>query len=178
MSAEQMRAIFATNVFGTTDCIRAAVPAMSNQPPRDGWRGQIMIVTSAAARRGLPYNGAYSATKAAQLSIAEALRVELRPQQIAVTSVHPIGTATEFFDMAEQVSGRKLYPPGKAPKRHSVERVVDGMIRGIRRPCGEVWSSRPTRWGLVFNAAFPTLGDGVVHKGMEKFQKLNRLSEA
>ena len=53
-----------------------------------------MIVSSAVARRGLPFFGAYSATKAAQLSLAEAMRVEARPRQIAVTSVHPIGTDT------------------------------------------------------------------------------------
>src|SRR6184192_1829925 len=146
MMAERSGGMCANSGFGTTDCIRAAVPVMARQEIRDGFRGQIMIVTSAAARRGLPYNGAYSATKAAQLSIAEALRVELRPLEIAVTSVLPIGTATEFFQAAEQVSGRRLDPSGTTPKRHSVKRVVKGMIHAIRRPRAEVWSSRATRW--------------------------------
>jgi NAD(P)-dependent dehydrogenase (short-subunit alcohol dehydrogenase family) len=88
---EDVARMFATNVYGTLDPIRAAVPIMRKQEPRDGYRGQIMIVSSAAARRGLPFFGIYSATKAAQLSIAEALRVELKPDQVAVTSVHPIG---------------------------------------------------------------------------------------
>src|SRR4051812_12053242 len=43
-SAEEMLSIFKTNVFGTTDCIRAAVPVMEKQEPHDGYRGQIMIV--------------------------------------------------------------------------------------------------------------------------------------
>ena len=70
--------MFQTNVFGTTDCIRAAVPIMKSQDRRDGYRGQIMIVSSAAARRGLPFFGAYSATKFAQLGIVRgvARRVE------------------------------------------------------------------------------------------------------
>src|SRR5207244_4545188 len=123
MSSQQMRQIFSTNVFGTTDCIRAAVPMIARQEIRDGFRGQIMIVSSAAARRGLPYNGAYSATKAAQLSIAEALRIELTPMQIAVSCVMPIGTDTEFFAMAEKVSGRRIDPNGAHPRRHSVQRV-------------------------------------------------------
>ena len=46
------------------------------------------------ARRGLPFFGPYAATKAAQLSLAEALRVELKPDRIAVTSVHPVGTTS------------------------------------------------------------------------------------
>src|SRR5688572_7254820 len=91
-SPEEVRRMFVTNVFGTTDCIHAALPHMMKQPMRDGVRGQVMIVSSAAARRGVPYLGPYAATKAAQLSIAEALRVELRPHHVAVTSVHPVMT--------------------------------------------------------------------------------------
>ena len=134
-----------------------------------------MIVSSAAARRGLPYNGAYSATKAAQLSIAEALRVELGPSQIAVSCVMPIGTETEFFTSAERISGRRIDLPGAQPKRHSVQRVVRGMIRAIQKPRAEVFSSRPTRWGLVLNAAFPTLGDRVMARRMREFQEINRV---
>src|SRR5205823_5165177 len=57
MSHEETLKMFQTNVFGTTDCIRAAVPIMRAQEPREGWRGQIMIVSSAAGRRGLPFFG-------------------------------------------------------------------------------------------------------------------------
>ncbi|MEO6437195.1 MAG: SDR family NAD(P)-dependent oxidoreductase, partial [Tepidisphaeraceae bacterium] len=76
MDGDDVRRMFATNVFGTTDLIHAAVPHMMKQDFRlgDKVRGQIMIVSSAAARRGVPYLGPYAATKAAQLSIAEALR--------------------------------------------------------------------------------------------------------
>ena len=111
MSSEQMRAIFATNVFGTTDCIRAAVPIMREQEELDGYRGQIVIVSSAAARRGLPMFGAYAATKAAQLSLAESLRVELRAQRIAVTSVHDHRIAVHVY-------------PGGVSVKSSPERFV------------------------------------------------------
>jgi short-subunit dehydrogenase len=176
MSADKMRQMFATNVFGTTDCIRAAVPIMAAQVPRDGYRGQIMIVSSAAARRGLPYNGAYSATKAAQLSIAEALRIELQPMAIAVSCVLPIGTETDFFTSASQMSGRSIDPPEKPSKRHPVKRVVLGMVRAIEKPRAEVWSSKSTRWGLAMNGVFPTLGDPVLLQQMRAFQKINNLT--
>src|SRR5688500_18653762 len=48
MSGDDIRKMFATNVFGTTDLIHAAVPHMLKQEPRDGLRGQVMIVSSAA----------------------------------------------------------------------------------------------------------------------------------
>jgi len=40
-------------------------------------RGHIIAVSSGAARRGLPLYGIYAMTKAAQLSLCEAMRVEL-----------------------------------------------------------------------------------------------------
>src|SRR5688572_28868394 len=135
---EGMVKIFETNVFGTTDTIRAAIPIMRRQALRDGWRGQIMIVSSAAARRGLPFFGPYAATKAAQLSIAEALRVELKPDRIAVTSVHPVGTNTEFFDVAEKQSGMRR-PVADTKIRQTASTVARKMIRAMERPRAELW---------------------------------------
>ena len=56
-SPREMAEIFQTNVFGTLDCVRPAVVVMKRQEPRVGWRGQVVIVSSAVARRGLPYFG-------------------------------------------------------------------------------------------------------------------------
>src|SRR5688572_12362395 len=113
---DDVRAMFNTNVFGTTDLIHAATPAMLKQDHRDGLRGQIMIVSSSAARRGVPFIGVYAATKSAQLQLAEALRVELRDRGIAVTSVHPIMTKTEFGAAAEAQSDIKL-PRSQKPSQ-------------------------------------------------------------
>jgi short-subunit dehydrogenase len=158
MPPERMRELFATNVFGTTDCIWAAVPIMKRQEPRDGWRGQLMIVSSAVARRAIPYFGAYSATKAAQLSLAEALRVELKSKKIAVSSVHPIGTTTEFGDVSAQLSGRRSTKiPGEITQ--TAEQVAVAMRKAIERPKPEVWPFRLARIGLGFAALFPRMTD-------------------
>ncbi len=174
-SSDDFQRIFQTNLFGTTDCIRAAVPVMLKQDRHDGYRGQIMIVSSAAARRGLPYVGAYSATKAAQLSIAEALRVELSPRQIAVTSVHPVGTQTEFFKVAEEGGTSPLKVPGDGAHRHSAERVVRGIVRAIERPKREVWSSPMARVLLAVNALFPAIGDYAMAKERGEFERTNQI---
>jgi short-subunit dehydrogenase len=157
-SAEETRAIFATNVFGTLDCIHAAVPLMLQQEPRDGFRGQLVIISSGAARRGLPFFGAYSATKAAQLSLSEALRVELKPSNIAVTSVHPIGTETDFFTTAGDVSGRRV-PSRTGAKRQTADHVAHCIVKAIQHPKREVWPFAPARWGLALNALLPGIGD-------------------
>jgi short-subunit dehydrogenase len=158
-TAIDLRRIFETNLFGTTDTIRAAVPIMLGQSPQDNWRGQIMIVSSAVARRGLPFFGAYSATKAAQLSIAEALRVELKPSRIAVTSVHPVGTETEFFDLAGKHGNSTVPPAGKGEVQQTSATVARKMAAAIAKPRPEVWPLRPARYGISIATMMPGLVD-------------------
>jgi short-subunit dehydrogenase len=166
-TAIDLRRIFETNLFGTTDTIRAAVPIMQRQNEQDGWRGQIMIVSSAVARRGLPFFGAYSATKAAQLSIAEALRVELRASRIAVTSVHPVGTETEFFDLAGKMGNSSVPPPGKGEVQQSADTVARKMAAAIARPRPELWPMAPARIGI----SLATLMPGVVDWTLRSYRK-------
>ena len=155
-SADEAAALFQTNVFGTLDVIRAAAPVLVAQPERDGYRGQFMVVSSAVARRGLPYSGAYAATKAGQLSLCESLRVELKPSRVAVTSVHPAGTDTDFFDVAGRL-GNAPAPP--AAGRQSPAAVARAMVAGIVRPRPEVWPRRLARLGLSVGTLFPGLTD-------------------
>jgi len=161
-NAQEMLEIFRTNVFGTTDCIRAAVPIMQVQDKRDGYRGQVMIVSSAAGRRGLPFFGAYSATKFAQLGLSEALRVELKPQQIAVTSVHPVGTDTEFFTVAERGTGIRVPSPGPGEVRQPASTVARKMIAAIRRPRPEVWPLAIARYAIILGILMPRVTDRVM----------------
>jgi short-subunit dehydrogenase len=169
---EEVRKIFATNVFGTTDCIAAAMPHLLTQPMRDGYRAQIMIVSSAAARRSPPYIGVYGATKAAQLSIAESMRVELRPEQLAVTSVHPIQTKTEFGQVAE-AEGNVTIPQGGSVGQ-TVDQVASAMVRGIERPTAEVWPHRLSRWGLGVTTLVPGLGDRVLARYLRRVARANQ----
>ena len=169
---ERLREIFATNVFGTTDCLQAACPGMLRQPLRDGYRGQMMIVSSFVARRAVPCLGPYSATKAAQLSIAEAMRVELRDQRIAVTTVHPIMTRTEFGTASEQLGDLTLPRDGDSMTQ-TVEHVVGRMVQAIQKPRPEVWPSRPSRWVAGFGALLPGLMDRGMLKYFHNLQRTN-----
>jgi short-subunit dehydrogenase len=171
MGGEDVRKMFATNVFGTTDLIHVAVPHMLKQEPRDGFRGQVMIVSSAAARRGVPYLGPYAATKAAQLSIAEAMRVELKDKGIAVTSVHPVMTKTEFGDVAETAGDVKL--PRLAGPTQTVEHVAAKMIRAIENPKREVWPHQLTRVQLAFAALFPGVADLIMERYRRQVDRAN-----
>lgn len=164
-SAQEMQRIFQTNVFGTLDCIRAAVPLMERQEPRAGVRGQVMIVSSAAARRGLPFFGAYSATKSAQLSLAEAMRVEMREAGIAVTSVHPVGTETDFGATASREAGTTArITRNTGEVRQTAEQVATAMVRAIEHPRPEVWPLRSSRWMLSLATLIPGWVDRLMAK--------------
>jgi NADP-dependent 3-hydroxy acid dehydrogenase YdfG len=163
MTAAEWQAIIATNLYGTTECIRAALPAMLTQNQRDDWRAQVMIVSSCLARRSGPEGGAYAATKAAQLSVAEALRIELADSRIAVTSVHPIGTATEFWDAAKTIGGRAPVRSASEPTQ-SATTVAQRMVAAITRPRPEVWPYPLARWVFGLATLFPGLTDGAVRR--------------
>ena len=116
------------------------------------------------ARRGLPFFGAYSATKAAQLSLAEAMRVELRPLRIAVTSVHPVGTDTEFGDAAFARAGGGRIARIRGEVRQSPAEVALKMVRAIEKPVPEVWPFGPSRWALGAAALAPRFVDRLLGK--------------
>lgn len=174
-SPEEMRRIFATNLFGSTDCIHAALPTMLEQDERDGWRGQIVLVSSCVARRAVPFLGAYSATKAAQLSLAEALRVELKPFRIGVTCVMPIQTKTEFGQVAETQGGVRI---ARGPVGQTVQQVVRRMTDAIVKPRAEVWPFRPARWTFGLGTLFPRVVDRAMDDYRRQVEMMNpRTSE-
>jgi short-subunit dehydrogenase len=171
-SLQETRRIFETNVFGTTDCVHFALPIIARQDlGLVNLRGQIMIVSSVVARRGIPYIGMYSATKAAQLAYAEALRVELRPLRIAVTSVHPISTKTEFGKVAENLGDVVLPTP---PISQTVDVVASKMVRAIERPRPEVWPSVPSRWAVGFGTLIPRIVDHAASKYRKQVERANQ----
>ena len=141
-----------TNYLGTVYGCQAALKHMRAQG-----RGILMNVSSVVGHRSMPGNGAYSATKAAQISLTESLRVELRDTGIHAMSVHPIGTITEFPDVAARESGGRT--GGPIGPRQTAEQVALAMVRAVRRPRPEIHPYPLARALVVANAAAPSLVD-------------------
>jgi short-subunit dehydrogenase len=95
MPEDAVRAMFETNFYGSMRVVRPAVERM-----RSAGGGHAVFVSSCLSKIGVPHYAAYCATKAAQDHFARAMRHELAGDGVAVSSVHPIGTKTEFFDTA------------------------------------------------------------------------------
>ncbi|MDI1442672.1 oxidoreductase [Polyangium sp. 6x1] len=92
-SAEDVRRLYETNVFGLLSITRAVLPALRKQRS-----GHIMNLSSVGGYRSGPGFGVYCSTKFAVEGISEALHAELAPLGIAVTVLEPGYFRTEFLE--------------------------------------------------------------------------------
>ena len=152
---DDYRRLMEVNYLGTVYGCRAALRVMKKQGT-----GVLINVSSIVGHRSQPGFAAYSASKAAQVSLTESLRVELRGSGIAACSVHPIGTTTEFAEVADRDSdGRK---GGGSGPQQSAEAVARAIVKCARRPRPEVYPYRLARALVWINALSPSLADRMV----------------
>lgn len=85
-----LRQIFETNLFGTHDLTRQLIPHF-----RANGEGRIVTISSVLGLVGIPWRGAYVATKFALEGLTDVLRVEMAdtPIRISLIEPGPIGTA-------------------------------------------------------------------------------------
>ena len=164
MAAEDERAMFETNYFGTTRTLRQAIPRMRQTP--DGLK-HMLVCSSAASEIGLPTLGVYSATKAAQDAIAGAMRAELHDEGFAVTSVHPIGTKTDFMAVAGESENNNT----PAALQQTPEKVANHVVKALRHPRPEVWPSAITRLGLALGTLSPRFASWAMLRHYRKLAK-------
>ncbi|GAB4108588.1 MAG: hypothetical protein Kow00105_16000 [Phycisphaeraceae bacterium] len=165
------REIFETNYFGTLRTLRVAVPYLRQTP---GGLKHLLICSSVASEIGVPKFGAYCATKAAQDSIAGAMRAELADEGILVTSVHPMGTSTEFSSRARELSPDKREAErGSTPARfkQTADHVADCIVRSLRRPGPEVWPAPWMRYLLALGTASPRFTAWAMRKYLKKISR-------
>ena len=75
---------FDVNFFGTSNCIRAALPEMRRQGS-----GMIIVTSSVAGMLSIPFQAYYSASKAALNSLVLATANEVRPYGVRVAAIMP-----------------------------------------------------------------------------------------
>jgi short-subunit dehydrogenase len=153
----QMQKLIEVNYTGTYLAARAALRMFRGQG-----HGHVIIISSIVGKRGVPYMGAYSATKFAQVGLAECLRAELVGSDIHVTVVYPVSTDTDFFDVMSQETGTTVVR-GPGP-RQSVDTVADAIARAIERPVPEVYPYFKSRALVWLNAFAPGLADRMVQR--------------
>lgn len=161
MPAAEARAIVDTNLHGTIDGIRAALPGLRAR------HGVVVVIGSVFSALASPYVWAYVASKHAVAGFAASIRQELRrgPHPVDVAMIWPATVDTPIYQHAANRVGREPtpIPPVVAP-----DRVARAIVRAAERPrrrrvVGVVQGSF-----LLLNAVAPALSDRVLDVTMRR----------
>lgn len=130
---EEMDLIIHTNIYGTVNTLREAVPEIVK-----AGKGSVVITASDQWFVGKPNNFVYGMTKGAVGQITRSLSIELGPKNIRVNAVCPGTIATPLVDELFEKTSRKngcsvedcwkeensLYARGTAGKPEEVAELV------------------------------------------------------
>lgn len=118
--------VFEVNLWGAVRMTQAALPVMC----RHGG-GRVIVMSFAPTLIGIPFRGAYCASKFALEAMFEAMRVELAPIGVKVSIVKPGAVATPA---AEHVPAAATRLDAYREARDRVTRLFDGAMRNGMPP--------------------------------------------
>ena len=154
---DNQRYLWEVNYWGYVRCIRAVVPHMRRQRT-----GVIVNVSSVASRIAIPYEGTYSATKAAIASLSDSLRMELAADGIKVVTVYPGLTETDL--VKNTIKEMALSPTSRLLRQVPACSVARAVVKATRRGRREAYASWGDRVGVLIKEIAPRLADwGVSH---------------
>jgi len=120
-SEQDLAQDFATNLFGSLAVTKAFLPALERAAARgQGTHAAIVNVLSVVSLANMPALGGYSASKAASLSVTQALRFDLAKSKIAVHAVLPGPIDTEMT--------RGMEMPKTSP-----DAVASAIVEGVEQ---------------------------------------------
>jgi NAD(P)-dependent dehydrogenase (short-subunit alcohol dehydrogenase family)/pimeloyl-ACP methyl ester carboxylesterase len=130
------RRVLDVNLLGVVHTLRAFTPPLVDR----GTGGHVVVTASAAAFTPWPVLSAYATTKAAVLSLAQSLRVELAPHGIGVSAICPgivatnIVSTTRFVgqDDEEQDRSRQTADAMYRRRRFGPDGVARAVLRAVR----------------------------------------------
>ena len=123
---DDVRATFETNFMGGVYGLWAAAAQMEKTGG-----GQILFVSSIIGKRGIPFSGAYCASKFAIQGLTESVRPELAKKNIRVITACPAGVATPFYKNNGKIERRGYH-------LHSPELIARRIVRACEREKREV----------------------------------------
>jgi short-subunit dehydrogenase len=139
-SLDELHRVMEVNFGGVSNTIHPVLPAMRRRR-----RGQIALISSLAALRGIPFSPGYCASKAAIRIYGEALRSWLAPEGIGVSVVLPGFVETP---LSQTVRGPK-------PLMLLPERAANIIRRGLARGRRQIAFPYPLYLGTQLMRALP-----------------------
>ena len=111
------------NIHAVVELTHRLLPAMIAKR-----HGAIINVSSTASFQPVPYTTTYAATKAFVTSFSLGLAEELRAYGVAVVTLCPGGTRTNFFEASQY--GRRDFPGGLQPAEEVAQEALKALDRG------------------------------------------------
>jgi uncharacterized protein len=121
---EDELSMIALNVMSVVHIAKRVIPKMVTRG-----EGRVLITASVVSTSPAPYLAVYGATKAFDLSFAEAIRHELQDTGVTVTALQPGATETEFFARAE-MGDTKVAQNDKDDPADVAKQGFEAMIAG------------------------------------------------
>jgi NAD(P)-dependent dehydrogenase (short-subunit alcohol dehydrogenase family) len=134
IDAEQWRAQFDVNFFGSIEVTRAALPLL-----RGSGGGTVVFVSSVGGRLVIPFAAPYCASKHALEAVADALRVEVGSFGVRTVVVEPGPIESRFDERARSLVAPLLSRPGPYRALYAgAERAMEGDFQKGKRPAAVV----------------------------------------
>lgn len=128
------------NYFSVVYGVEAVLPGMLARRA-----GRIAAIASLAGYRGLPTAAAYGASKAAVIHLMDALRFQLEPRGVAVTTINPGFVKTPLTD-------RNRFP---MPFLLGADDAARRIVHGLERERKEIHFPAPFSWMVKLMRVMP-----------------------
>lgn len=138
MEDEKWEEIVKTNLFGAYYVVKAVVPSMVERKT-----GDIINISSTAGLKGNAMTSAYSASKFGLIGMSESMMLELRKQNIRVTTLMP---STIASDMSKEVLKITDGNPERVLQPEDFAELVVDLLKLNKRAMlasASLWSTNP-----------------------------------
>ena len=159
-SDEAIQSMMAVNVIAPMQLTKLLLPSMMERRS-----GHLIFLGSQAGKVATPKASVYAASKHAIIGYTNALRMEVAPFDIHVTTINPGPIDTPFLDLADETG---TYRTSLGRHLLTVETVVDAVVKTVGKPVRDV--NLPWYMGITsrIHAVAPTL---VERLGRKYFMK-------
>jgi NAD(P)-dependent dehydrogenase (short-subunit alcohol dehydrogenase family) len=151
----EFQRVIDVNLMGQVHGAMAALPHLKEQG------GALIHISSMGAKRGVPLQTAYCASKHGIDGFVETLRTEVRREglPISVTNIMPATINTPLFDQARTKIGVKPVAP---PPIYQPEVVVDAVLYAAEHPVRDLVVGGSARALIVGEKLAPRLIDALM----------------
>lgn len=172
VTPEEFKRVIDVNLMGAVYGAMVAMPQL-----RRTGRGAFIAISSVEARRSMPLQTSYSASKHGLEGFLDALRAELRHEgfPISITNILPSVINTPFYNKARTKLGVK---PTGVPPYYQPNIVADAILHAAEYPTRDTIVGDVGRVIDLLQKIAPDLVDTLVGAIAVPFQKTNTIKTA